>query len=411
MRPEPCPHPRYRLYTTRSNYIPRPSRSSDPTRDFETEISRRFAIAAAVCVSRARDGLHLVLREIIRPGGKVVMSSLTIVDVVNAVIAAGGIPVFGDVRRDTCGLDPDVAESLIDDHTDAVLVTHLHGQSAGARVFREICDRHGVRLIEDAAQAFGAVESGRHLGTFGDAGVYSFGLFKNLTTLKGGMVVSDDRALIERVRRRIDETSMTTRRELVFRTATAFVLDVATHPTVFRRFAFPVLKRHGRWIDRQLDTEGRARRHDGLPSSWLRRMRPIQSVMGLHNLDDVDRHNHARIERAGWYRDGLSGVPEILLPGEPVDGNSIYTTFAIQIPDRQAFLDHARARGRDIGPQYLRNCADLTSFREFYRDCPRARGAAATLTLLPTYPRYPRREIVENVEVLREFVDQNPRSN
>src|SRR5262245_2680094 len=171
------PHPRYRLYTTWRSYASTLTRQSDAIERFQNEVCRRFNVRAAVCVPMARTGLFLTLRETVKPGRKVIMSPLTIVDVVNAVLLAGGIPVFGDIVRESCALDPNCADSLIDAETDAILITHLHGESAGSHVFREICDRRGVRLIEDTAQAFGAIESGRRLGTIGDAGIYSFGFY------------------------------------------------------------------------------------------------------------------------------------------------------------------------------------------------------------------------------------------
>ena len=194
------PHPRYRLYTSPASYIPRLTAIEGTIQKLESEICRRFKVDAAVCVPMARTGIYLTLREVIHPGQTVIMSPLTIIDVVNAVLAAGGIPVFADICRKSCAIDPGRVESLLDKRTGAVLVTHLHGRSAGAHAFRDVCIRRGVPLIEDAAQAFGAIESGRHLGTIGDAGIYSFGFFKNLPTWRGGMVVSNDRGLIASIR-------------------------------------------------------------------------------------------------------------------------------------------------------------------------------------------------------------------
>ncbi len=169
------PHPRYRLYTCPASYrlplrnlLPGRSACGYTVSGLEAEICLRFDTAAAVCIPMARTGLYLGLRELIRPGQKVVMSPLTIVDVVNMVILAGGIPVFADIHRLSCAADSAQVESLIDSGTGAVLITHLHGETAGAHVFRDMCRRRGVPLIEDASQAFGAAENGRRLGTIGD---------------------------------------------------------------------------------------------------------------------------------------------------------------------------------------------------------------------------------------------------
>src|SRR5262245_22666848 len=253
MRLSWSPHPRYRLYTTWRSYASTLARQSDAIERFENEVCRRFNVCAAVCVPMARTGLFLALREIITPGRKVVMSPLTIVDVVNAVLLAGGIPVFGDVVRHSCALDPDCAESLIDAETDAVLITHLHGESAGSQIFREICDRRGVRLIEDTAQAFGAIENGRRLGTIGDAGIYSFGFYKNLTTWRGGMVVSNDVRFIERIRQNVRQLPDLRRLRLLTRALKGLMVDTATWPPVFSLLTHPIVRRDFSFMTTRLD--------------------------------------------------------------------------------------------------------------------------------------------------------------
>ena len=104
------PHARYRLYTSRESYWLPFFDQSGAIETFEAEVSRRFHVKAAVCVPMARTGLLLVLKEMIRPGQTVIMSPLTIVDVVNAVLLAGGIPTFVDITRRSCSLDPELVE-------------------------------------------------------------------------------------------------------------------------------------------------------------------------------------------------------------------------------------------------------------------------------------------------------------
>jgi dTDP-4-amino-4,6-dideoxygalactose transaminase len=396
------PHARYRLYTSPASYRPRLTQP-DLIEQFEAEICRRFGVRAAVCVPRARTGLFLTLLETLREGQKVIMSPLTIVDVVNAVLLAGGVPVFADVCRRSCAMDPGIAECLIDGGTGAVLITHLHGESADALRFRELCDRRGIRLIEDAAQAFGAIEGGRRLGTIGDAGIYSFGFFKNLCTWQGGMVVSNDRALIERIRTRVRRLPYLSYRGLLRNAISGLVVDVGTWPPVFAGLAYPVVSRNIGRLNRRLDPEASATRRNTLPDEWLGRMRPWQAALGLQQLDRVDADNDARVRHAERYHDALDGIPGIITPKRTTDLSNIYTYFPVQIPERDRALAYARHRRRDIAAQHLRNCADLRDFREFYRDCPNARAASSELILLPTYPRYPEEEIRRNIDVVKKL--------
>jgi dTDP-4-amino-4,6-dideoxygalactose transaminase len=254
-----------------------------------------------------------------------------------------------------------------------------------------------VWLIEDAAQAFGAIEGGRRLGTIGDAGVYSFGFFKNLSTWRGGMVVSNDRALIERIRGRVRQLPVVSRRHLFFRAASGLTVDIATWPPVFSRIVFPLVRRDIGGIHRRLDPEANATRRSALPEDWLGRMRPWQAELGLKSLDRVDVDNRERVRHAAKYHDALDGTPGIITPARTGDLSNIYTYFPIQVSGREHVLNQALRHGRDVAAQHLRNCADLPAFRDLYRDCPNARAAAAELILLPTYPRYPVSEIHLNI--------------
>jgi perosamine synthetase len=411
------PHPRYRLYTGPATYrsilrvlLFGQFRAGNDVARLEADICRRFGAAAAVCVPNARAGLYLALEKLIRPGQAVVLSPLTIVDVVNMVLLAGGVPVFADVLRQSCTIDPDSADSLIDRHTGAMIVTHLHGETAGACVFREICRRRGVPLIEDAAQAFGAMEEGRRLGTIGDVGVYSFGLYKNVNALQGGMVVSRDLDLVGRIRRRIGTFPFLSRRSVDALGMQALLTDVATWPPLFARLTYPVVRhatlRQIRAVTDRLDPEHGAARLRSMPAQYLERMTSLQAALALPQLDRVDAESEERISHAARYDRTLSTFGGLITPHRRDGLAHIYTYYPVQCENRDALLRHAFEHGRDIAPQYLRNCADLPEFREFHRDCPNARAAARELILLPTYPRYPVSEIDENIEVIRGFLNQ-----
>jgi dTDP-4-amino-4,6-dideoxygalactose transaminase len=398
------PHPRYRLYTSSASYTLLFRKFNEAVEQFEREICARFNVAGAVCVPMARTGIYLALLELIQPGQKVIMSPLTIIDVVNAVLLAGGIPVFCDIDRETSAIDPDEAESLIDGRTGAVLITHLHGHDAGSRVFRDICRRRGVAMIEDAAQAFGAVEDRQRLGTIGDAGIYSFSFFKNLSTWRGGMVVSNNRKLIAGIRSRVRKFSHVSMSRLLMTGLSGLIVDVGTWPPIFSSLAYPVVRRRFGFVERRLDPEAGQRRLNAVPEDYLRLMRQCQAAIGLRHIEQLDADTRSRITHAKEYHAGLDAVPKILKPRPRYDFSNIYTYFPVQMPNRPRVLDYARKAKRDFAAQHLRNCADLAEFREFYRDCSKARAASRELILLPTYPRYPVTEVQVNVEVLKEFV-------
>ena len=153
----------------------------------------------------ARVAIYLVLKNIIKPGQGVIMSPYTIADVVNMVVLAGGIPVFTDIERNSCNIDPNKVEQLIDDNTGAVLVTHLHGIGADIDNISKICHKYNIYLIEDSAQAFGGYKDGKRLGTIGDIGIYSLGMYKNINSWYGGVIVSNNKDLINKIRSEISQ--------------------------------------------------------------------------------------------------------------------------------------------------------------------------------------------------------------
>ncbi|RPI27234.1 MAG: DegT/DnrJ/EryC1/StrS aminotransferase family protein [Acidobacteria bacterium] len=413
MSREISPHPRFRLYTTADHYrlplsaLLRKPGGGEETAKFESAVCRHLRVEHAVCVPSARIGIYLSVRALVPPGRKVVLSPLTIADVVNMVIAAGAIPVFADVRRNGYHIDPEEVERLAGPDTGAVLITHLFGETAGACRLREICRAREVPLIEDAAQAFGASEIGRPLGTWGDVGVFSFGLFKHLTTWRGGMLIAPSGASLDAIRKEVRLMPLLGRWRLLALLGFGFATGFATRPSVFWRLVYPVF----RWaflhkiglINRLVDPEAGARRLDSIPRPYLGRMTEAQTRLGLMGLERVDDENEIRRSNAERYRAGLSGLEGLILPADNPSASPAFPYFPVQCPNRDQLLRWAFERRRDWPTHGLRNCADLPAFRSFHRDCPNARQASESLILLPTYPRYPLAEIERNIKVIREF--------
>jgi perosamine synthetase len=269
-----------------------------------------------------------------------------------------------------------------------------------------------VPLIEDAAQAFGAVENGRRLGTIGDLGVYSFGFYKNLSAWCGGMVVAQNPALIAGIRRRMEGFRALPRRRLLALALGGLLTDVATWPPLFGSLTHPVIRcgiRHRiAAVDRMLDPESNAIRLEAMPADYLFRMTASQLALAAARFDLVDEDSRVRMSHAEKYYQGLAGITSLSRPQWRSDGSNIYTYYPIRCRDREALLRHAILQRRDFAAQCLRNCADLPEFREFYRSCPNARRAAGELVLLPTYPRYPAAEIELNIEEIRGFYASRP---
>lgn len=164
--------------------------------EFAAAFARRAGVAHGVCTVNGTVALFLALRALgVGPGDEVVVPAYTFVASATAVALAGAVPVAADVTEDTLHLDPGAARALVGPRTKAVMAVHL----AGAPADTEALGALGLPVVEDAAQAHGAARHGRPAGSLGDVACFSFQSGKAMTAGEGGIVVTGDRALYERV--------------------------------------------------------------------------------------------------------------------------------------------------------------------------------------------------------------------
>ncbi|WP_062130990.1 DegT/DnrJ/EryC1/StrS family aminotransferase [Demequina aestuarii] len=157
---------------------------------FEREFGERLVDGhECVAVSSGTSGLHLgLLAAGVRPGDEVIVPSFTFAATANSVALAGATPVFADIEPTYFCLDPASVEAAITPRTKAIMPVHLYGHPANMTALRDIADRHGIALYEDAAQAHGAQWQGAPVGSFGDFAMFSLYPTKNMTSGEGGMV-------------------------------------------------------------------------------------------------------------------------------------------------------------------------------------------------------------------------------
>ena len=170
-----------------------------------TEFEKNFAAFAgvthAVAVNTGTAALHsAVVASGINQGDEVILPSFTFVATAEAVVLAGGKPVFTDIEAKTYNLSPTAVEKAITKKTRAILPVDLYGFSADMKIMREIAEKHGLALIEDAAQAHGATYAGKPAGSFADAACWSLYASKNITTGEGGIITTNNDQIDETLR-------------------------------------------------------------------------------------------------------------------------------------------------------------------------------------------------------------------
>ncbi|KAF5041337.1 UDP-4-amino-4-deoxy-L-arabinose--oxoglutarate aminotransferase [anaerobic digester metagenome] len=170
-------------------------------RAFEEEWAAYFGVKHAIAVNSCTSGLYAAVGAIgTEPGEEIVVPPYTMAATATAPLVYGAVPVFADIEPDCFCIDPAAVEAAITPRTRAIMAVDLFGQPYDADAVNAVARKHGLRVIEDAAQAPGATHGKRHAGGLADIGVYSLNYHKHIHTGEGGVVATNDDALAEKVR-------------------------------------------------------------------------------------------------------------------------------------------------------------------------------------------------------------------
>jgi dTDP-4-amino-4,6-dideoxygalactose transaminase len=305
---------------------------------FEAEFAAYCGVDHCVGVASGTAALTLAfLAAGIGPGDEVVVPAHTYIASALGVVHAGATPVFCDVDAATGLVDPEAVAAAVTPRTAAVLAVHLYGQACDMDALGAVADRHGLALLEDAAQAHGATYRGRRTGGLGRAAGFSFYPSKNLGALgDGGAICTDDADLARRARE---------------------------------------LRNIGQRAKGEHVVLGFNERLDGLQAAFLRA-----------KLPHLDGFNAARRRHADAYRARLGGAVGLL--EERDDSPCVYHLFPVRVDDRDALAARLRAAGVQTGVHYSPALPDQPPFRaaRTVDDAPIARGWATTELSLPMSP-------------------------
>jgi len=375
--------------------------------EFERAVAEKVGVKHAICTAQARVAIYLTFRFLIAPGDEVILSPNTIADVINMVIVSGGKPVFCDIEPSTGNIDPERVEACLTPRTRAVFATHLYGLVAPMQRLRDICAKHQLLLIEDAAQAFGAKQDGINVGALSEAGIFSFGMAKNLMSFWGGMIVTNNDELARNIRNIIDGWPVISRKKLAKKVFSCFVKDVATLNIVFGPLLFPLFRMAYRnnisSITRLMESELDLSRKEHFPTAYEEQLSPLQAKIALSKLYRVEDDFSHRLACARLYYEGLKDIEQLTLPPMLENGSHVYNYYPIGCDERTAFRQYLLEQRRDIALQHIKNTADLSAFKDFYRDCPHTRKWAMRTLMFPNYSRYPLSEVEKNVAAIRAF--------
>lgn len=381
----------------------------------EAKLAAFVGVRHAIAVPQDRVGIYLLLKCMPGDRREVILSPYTIHDVVNMVVASGCTPVFADVEPATGNIDPVSARSLISDRTGAIMVTHLHGVACFLPSFKAMCAEHDLKLIEDSAQAFGGQYDGTRLGAYGDAGVFSFGMAKNVNSLFGGAIVTSDDAWAGSIRSAMADWPLFGADRLLRRAAYLALSDIILNPPLFPILTFPVF-RHGFLHDidaitNRLRGEDEPSLRTELPEAYRARLTGVQARVLGKQLKDVDRFSKERRSYARIYRQGLEGIEGLLHPSVLNEDGNIFLVYPIQPPDRTGLVKFMMRHGSDVTASHYHNCAEVDAFSRWKRDCPNASAAAKRMMFLPCYPGYGEQRVRYNIDLIRKFFSRDEASS
>lgn len=326
----------------------------------EHEVAAYSQCRHGIGVSSGTDALLVALMAIdLRPGDEVITTPYTFFATAGSIARLGGRPVFVDIDPRTYNLDPAGIEAAITPRTRAIMPVHLFGQMADMDPIMAIAERHGLMVVEDAAQAIGAEYKGRRAGSIGHLGCFSFFPSKNLGGFgDGGMVTTNDAGLADRVK---------------------------------------LLRGHGAKPKYYHRMVGGNFRLDALQAAVLR-----------VKLKYLDEWTAGRQRNAATYRQLFAEAgAQVGLPADAGHGRHIYNQFVIRSDRRDALMAHLKAQqvGTEIYypvPMHLQECFAELGHRA--GDFPISEAAAQETLALPIYPELTPEQLRAVVDAVQEFV-------
>ncbi len=287
----------------------------DRVREFEAGWCEHFSVKNAVSVNSNTSGLIAAIGALgIEPGDEVIVSPWTMCATATSILVWNAIPVFADIEDQTFNLDPDSIRSRITKHTKAIVVTDIFGHAANMHEIMELARTHNLQVIEDAAQAPGAIYKGDYAGTIADIGVFSLNYHKHIHTGEGGVCVTNSKHLAERLQ---------------------------------------LIRNHAEAV---VEAKGVADLSNMIGFNF--RLGEIEAAIGIEQLKKLDKQLIKIVERASKLTNGLSQLKGLSTPHVMTGCTHVYYVYPLVyhpevtgVP-RERVVDALRAEGVRIGSGY-----------------------------------------------------------
>ncbi len=325
--------------------------------EFEEKFAEYVGTEYAVASSSGTTALHLALLSLgLKKGDEVITTPFSFAATANSILYTGAQPVFVDINPQTYNLDPYKIEEAVTDKTKAIMPVHLYGQPVDMDFINQIADKNDLHVIEDAAQAHGALYKDRMAGSLGDIGCFSFYPTKNMTTSEGGMITTNNRELADTVR---------------------------------------ILRAHG-------ETE----RYTHTILGFNFRMTDIAAAIGLVQLKRLNKFNNSRIENAKYLTTHINRINGITPPFVADQVKHVFHQYTIRVENgkRDDLKDYLTEKMIGTGIHYPKTIYKQKLYQNLgiTGNCIQAEKAASEVLSIPVHPGLKADDLEEIISALEE---------
>lgn len=342
-------------------------------REFEQSFAKFTGAKYAIGVSNATSALHLSLEAAgIKKDDEVIVPDMTFVATANAVIHAGAKPVFADIDMDDMNISVDSIIENITSKTKAILPVHFAGRVCKIEEIMKVARKNDLVVIEDCAHAIGAKYRDKHVGIFGQAGCFSFYPTKNITTIEGGMVITNSNEIAEKIK---------------------------------------LSRNHG--ITKSLSerySRGKPWDYDMFQSGYNYRLDEIRSSLGLSQLKRIRKLNSLRKKAYEYYTNKLSKIKGIITPPSSKGEENVFHLYIIKIEKeygitRDELFEKLLDNGI-ISSVHYKPLHNFTAFQKFKRhnELKNSSKCYSEMLTLPFYPNITRKEqdlVIRHIQEIR----------
>ena len=382
------------------------------TKKLQIYLKKFFNTQYIICLNRGRIGAYLAVKaSITDKKNKIIMSPFTIFDLVNMVLCAGGIPVFSDVEKKSITINYENIIKVYDDNVAAIIITHTHVINADIEKIKNFTKKKNILLIEDCAISFGTKKNNQLIGTIGDISFFSFGIFKFISSLNGGMILSKNENLFKKISEE-NKNFQSLDLKMIFKNYfKCLFISFTTNNFIFKYLISTIVKfgflNKIKIINNFSKNDPNPFLQKKLMNSYKKRISNSQSARILNQLPFYLEDFIIRIKNAKLYYENLKDIKEIQIPQFEDNECNGWINFPILYKKRNELLKYLFLNNRDIAIYFYRDCNQLEIFKEYKNIYLKNISEVVNeIIILPTYPKYNDKQIFTNIKLIRKYFNK-----